>query len=127
MGNFCTNCGAKLGKDFKYCVNCGTKVEEEIKLTQIILQKIEEKEAESRIKQPAPETTIKKDVGRQSETQNNQRTSGGYCGFECIHYYEEFMDSGGGIVGDFDSEGYVEYYCNLGYPLSDGSFCKYFE
>ena len=31
------------------------------------------------------------------------------------------------IVGDFDSEGYVEYYCGLGHSLSYGSFCKDYE
>ena len=41
--------------------------------------------------------------------------------------YEEFMDSGGGIVGDFDSEGYVEYYCRLGHSLSFGRFCEDYE
>lgn len=50
-----------------------------------------------------------------------------YCSINCIHYYEEFLDSGGGIVGDFDSEGYVEYYCNLGHTIVDGRFCEDYE
>lgn len=52
---------------------------------------------------------------------------GGYCSLSCRHCYEEFFDGGGGIVGDFDSEGYTEYYCRLGHPISHGSFCKDYE
>ena len=52
---------------------------------------------------------------------------GGYCSMNCRHYYEEFFDSGGGIVGDFDCEGYTEYYCNLGHQLCDGHFCEDYE
>ena len=59
--------------------------------------------------------------------ENNKMNRGGYCGFGCKHYYEEFLDSGGGIVGDFDSDGYVEYYCNLGHSLADGRFCEDYE
>ena len=57
----------------------------------------------------------------------NKMNHGGYCGFGCKHYYEEFLDSGGAIVGDFDSDGYVEYYCNLGHSVVHGCFCKYYE
>lgn len=57
----------------------------------------------------------------------NKVSYGGYCSLSCIHYYEEFLDSGGSIVGDFDSEGYVEYYCRLGHPLVDGRYCKDYE
>lgn len=49
---------------------------------------------------------------------------GGYCGLDCPHCYEEFLDSHGAIVGDFDSEGFVEYYCGLGHTVSFGSYCK---
>lgn len=52
---------------------------------------------------------------------------GGYCGWSCKHYYEEFLDGGGGIVGDFDSEGSVDYYCSLGHSLVDGRFCDDYE
>lgn len=57
--------------------------------------------------------------------EESHMTQGGYCDSSCINYYEEFLDSGGGIVGDFDSEGYVEYYCRLGHSL--GGFCKDYE
>ena len=61
------------------------------------------------------------------EIEKNKKIRGGYCGLGCRHCYEEFLDSGGGIVGDFDSEGYVEYYCNLGHSIAFGSFCKDYE
>ncbi|WP_298501214.1 zinc ribbon domain-containing protein [uncultured Methanobrevibacter sp.] len=61
------------------------------------------------------------------EMENNEMKSGGYCSLNCRHCYEEFLDRGGGIVGDFDSEGYVEYYCRLGHSISFGSFCKYYK
>ena len=50
-----------------------------------------------------------------------------YCSLNCRHCYEEFLDSGGGIVGDFDNDGYFEYYCRLGHSVSFGSFCKDYE
>ncbi|MEE0902290.1 MAG: zinc-ribbon domain-containing protein [Methanobrevibacter sp.] len=101
MGNFCTNCGAKIGEDYNFCINCGTKIDK---------------------------SAMKKEISQEAEKQeNNNMTGGGYCSFNCIHYCEEYMDSDGGIVGDFNSDGYVEYYCNLGHQISDGSFCKYYE
>ncbi|WP_296890794.1 hypothetical protein [uncultured Methanobrevibacter sp.] len=42
----------------------------------------------------------------------------------CIHCYEEFLDSDGEISGDYSGDGEVEYYCNLGHSMSYGSFCK---
>ena len=57
----------------------------------------------------------------------NKTVGGNYCDLKCRHCYEEFMDSGGGIVGDFDSEGYTEYYCHLGHSLSFGKFCEDYE
>ena len=59
--------------------------------------------------------------------EKNETFHGKYCNLNCRHCYEEFMDSGGGIVGDFDSEGYVEYYCRLGHSLSFGRFCEDYE
>ena len=52
---------------------------------------------------------------------------GGYCGFGCRHFHEEFLDENGGVVGDFDSEGMFEYYCDLGHSAHSGSFCEYSE
>ena len=51
----------------------------------------------------------------------------GYCGFGCRHFYEEFLDEHGGIVGDFDSGGMVDYYCGLGHSAYHGKFCEYYE
>lgn len=67
--------------------------------------------------------TIEKEINNK-KTEENERLQGGYCGLSCIHYYEEFLDSGGGIVGNLDSEGYVEYYCRLGYDIAHGSYCE---
>lgn len=67
------------------------------------------------------------EMKREKVEHDNKKTSGGYCSFNCAHYCEEFLDSYGAIVGDFDSTGYVEYYCNLGHSISHGSFCKDYE
>ena len=64
---------------------------------------------------------------KRKKIEENERTYGGYCGLGCRHCYEEFLDSGGGIVGDFDSGGCVEYYCSLGHSVSHGRFCEYYE
>lgn len=61
------------------------------------------------------------------ETVRNEISQGGYCDLSCRHCYEEFLDSYGGIVGDFDDGGYVEYYCALGHQISFGRFCEYCE
>ena len=37
--------------------------------------------------------------------------------------YVELIDK----TKDFDDEGYTEYYCHLGHPISLGSFCKDYE
>lgn len=64
---------------------------------------------------------------RSRKIEDAKPVHGGYCSLSCRHYYEEFFNSGGGIVGDFDSGGYVEYYCRLGHSISHGSFCKDYE
>lgn len=194
MGNFCTNCGAKLEKDYKYCINCGTKIDQsdikqesttfksiknekqkaknELKKVvggtiffketfsdelqknglsfyagAIIKEKLEKEiesgqlksgEVESRMKQLIQEykdiqkteekvRIAKENEMRHEKTEAPEMTYGGYCSFHCIHYREEFLDSGGGIIGDFDNAGYVEYYCTLGHSISHGSFCKDYE
>lgn len=70
--------------------------------------------------------TIKKAVSNE-KIEKPKMAHGGYCSLSCRHCYEEFFDSGGGIVGDFDSGGYYEYYCRLGHPVAIGSFCEYYE
>ena len=54
-------------------------------------------------------------------------SKGDYCNFSCIHCYEEFFDSEGRIDGNLTSEGYVEYYCNLGHSVVYGRFCEDYE
>lgn len=57
----------------------------------------------------------------------NQNRSGGYCSLNCRHCYEEFLDSGGAIIGDFSSDGLVEYYCRLRHPIAWGRYCEDYE
>ena len=64
---------------------------------------------------------------RNKKIEKTKTTNGGYCSINCRHYYEEFLDSEGAITGDYDSEGYVEYYCHLGHPILDGYFCEDYE
>ena len=93
--------------------------EEEIKyFIKTELEKASEKQKKAKI---AKEKMSSKKI------EKNEIAHGNYCNLNCRHCYEEFMDSGGGIVGDFDSEGYVEYYCRLGHSLSFGRFCEDYE
>lgn len=64
---------------------------------------------------------------RNKEKEKNEIINGDYCSLSCRHCYEEFLDSSGGIVGDFDSGGCYEYYCNLGHSVHFGSFCEDYE
>lgn len=63
-------------------------------------------------------------IMRREKINENGMNNGGYCSLNCAHCYEEFLDSGGGIVGDFDSEGCVDYYCRLGHSVAFGRFCE---
>lgn len=199
MGNFCTNCGAKLENDYNFCINCGAKVEksytkqiihsfksdphfhekekarnelkrvvggvflfnvsfsEELRRNglgfdtgQSIKQQIEKEiesgqiksedvearkdqlmwqykiENEKRIAEKNARIAKEKEI-RSKKIVNSKPARGGYCSFNCIHYREEFFDGYGGIVGDMDMEGYVEYYCNLGHQIANGSYCKDYE
>ncbi len=111
--------------------------EEEIK--QFIKTELEKaiKQEKARIAKEKEKARIaeEKKKARIAEEQERRRkelewieiNGGGYCSLSCRHCYEEFLDSGGGIVGDFDSEGYVEYYCHLGHSISFGSLCKDYE
>ncbi len=199
MGNFCTNCGTKLGKDDNFCGNCGTKIDKSdikqnnniLETIKDIIEKNEAKEKEEKKKKLKTieeifeseeikseirknkidqvrvlsikdslknklinkrrnmdegeiksfiKTELKKANQEQEkariakekemkriEMEKNKMINGGYCSFDCMHFYEEFLDNGGMIVGDFDSEGVVEYYCNLGHSVAIGNFCKDYE
>lgn len=229
MGNFCTNCGARLRKDDNFCTNCGTEivksdmkennaapdsiekklarkqlkkvvggkllynetfsselrknglnivdtgkairqqVEKEIdsgqitsggvefRVNQLIqkykIQKEEENkklaekrrlEAEKRteklriirkkeediqkiIEKHEKSKLVKEKERNSSKIEETEMSYGGYCDFNCIHCYEEILDSGGGVVADYTGDGMVEYYCNLGHTISDGRFCEDYE
>lgn len=118
MANFCIKCGNKIGKDDNFCTNCGTKIDKsDIKSADELLKTLYEiKELQKTNKQVKVQTT-----------KDNEINPGNYCNLNCIHCREEFLDSGGEIVGDFTSDGIVEYYCNLGHSISYGSFCKDYE
>ncbi|WP_458405222.1 zinc-ribbon domain-containing protein [Methanobrevibacter sp.] len=119
MANFCIMCGNKLGKDDNYCTKCGTKID-----------KSDVKSADELLKTLYEIKELKKANKNQikvNDTKDNEMSHGGYCDLNCIHCREEFLDSEGAIVGDFTSEGIVEYYCNLGHSISYGSFCKDYE
>ena len=86
---------------------------------------IRSEDIESRTDQLIAEHKIKHEEEKArmaKEAEEQQRIKKG-----CQHCYEEFLDSAGGIVGDFDEGGYVEYYCNLGHPLAFGRYCEYYE
>lgn len=193
MGNFCSNCGNKLGKADNFCSNCGAKVDksgmkQNKSIIDLVKESIEEKKAKEKeeeqkklkaideifdseeikseirknnidqtqamsIKNSLKNKIINKRINMSKEeiryliktelenarkariakemssekTQENKLNRGGYCSIHCRHYYEEFFDSGGGIVGDFDSDGYFEYYCKLGHSISHGCYCEYYE
>ena len=103
--------------------------EEEIKyFIKAELEKARKEQEKSRITKQRKKAIITKENKMNSKkTEENEIANGGYCDLNCIHCYEEFLDSGGGIVGDYDSEGNVEYYCNLGHSVSYGSFCEDYE
>jgi predicted nucleic acid-binding Zn ribbon protein len=83
------------------------------------LKKVSEKQEKARI-------TKEKEMNS-NKIEKNKMTHGGYCSLSCIHCYEEFLDSGGEIEGDFVSDGIYEYYCNLGHSVYYGSFCEDYE
>lgn len=58
------------------------------------------------------------------ESERISQYGGGYCDSRCRHCFEELIDSGGGIVGDYSDAMIYEYYCQLGHTLSFGSYCE---
>lgn len=69
----------------------------------------------------------KSDNTSEDEPDEPDTPQGNYCDMFCRHYCEEYYDSGGGVVGSIDSEGYSEYYCSLGHSLVTGRFCEDYE
>ena len=89
-------------------------------------ERMSEEEIKDFIKTELKKAKIAEEKEKSSKNMRNT-VQKSCCSWNCRHCYEEFLDSGGGIVGDFDSEGYVEYYCRLGHSVSFGSFCKDYE
>lgn len=126
----------RMGIGFNTAENIKKQVYEEIDSG-----KIKSGEVEDRINQLMQENKIRIDQKRAEEEariakekemrrkqiENTPPTRGGYCSFTCIHFYEEFFDSYGGIVGDMEIDGYVEYYCNLGHHICEGCYCEDYE
>ena len=70
----------------------------------------------------------KEKENRSKKIEENEMSYGGYCSLNCRHCYEEIIDSGGGITADYSEEMCgVDYYCELGHPISYGSFCEDYE
>lgn len=112
------------------------KLEEEIDSGQIKSENVKaradqlmqeyKREKEKRIAEENARIAKQKE-NRSKKIETPRPAHGGYCSFNCAHYREEYLDSGGGIVGDMDFDGYVEYYCSLGHQIADGKYCKDYE
>ena len=131
MANFCTNCGSKIEKDYKFCINCGAKIgksdrKENKPLLKTVNNTINEKKKSEKSSQKQKKPQVKKEI-RHKPIVKNEPVRGGYCSMNCRHCYEELFDSGGGIVGDLEDDGYTEYYCHLGHSISLGRFCEDYE
>lgn len=131
MANFCTNCGNKLQKGDNFCTNCGAKIDksdinQNSQMLKSVKDRVEKEKAEETKKVEKIEIPKEKEMIPE-EINQNEIINGGYCSLNCIHCYEEYLDSYGSIEGDFDSGGSFEYYCNLGYYVSFGRFCEDYE
>lgn len=124
MANFCTNCGSKLEDYYNYCIECGAKINKsDIKQHNSFSNQHPDSIGKEREK---VRVTREKEMSNE-EMAGNEIIHGGYCDLSCKHCYEEFLDSGGSLVGDFTDDGMVEYYCDLGHSVFYGSFCKDYE
>ena len=112
------NSGQIKSEDVEFRVNQLIQ-EYKIKKEKEIEEKKKLKKASKKQRNPRPP----KEEMRSKKIEKNIINRGGYCSLNCTYCYEEFLDSGGGIVGDFDSEGSVDYYCRLGHSLVFGRFC----
>ena len=90
------------------------------------LEKEKNRMAEEKSSKEPKKPIIKKEMPIK-KIEKKEIVHGNYCSLNCRYCYEEYFDSGGGITGDFDDEGYTEYYCHLRHPISLGSFCKDYE
>ncbi|MBR4448214.1 zinc ribbon domain-containing protein [Methanobrevibacter sp.] len=150
-GNYCTKCGNKIRKEDNFCTNCGNKItqsdvtqnnhssrsapdsieKEEKKKSKIDdeIFKSEEIKPEIRKNNIAPKVRpIREKEKISKKIEANERTYGGYCGFNCKHYYEEIIDGDGGVTADYEEDMCgVFYYCNLDHSLVEGRFCEDYE
>ena len=120
----CTNCGSEIRKDDKYCTNCGTKIDKSYVKPDNKLSKSKQNRIKKESKKEEKSKLLEAMTSRKIE---NNMTNGIYCDLNCIHCLEEFLDSAGGVDGDFSNDGYFEYYCTLNHPLVFGKFCEYYE
>ncbi|WP_407410242.1 zinc-ribbon domain-containing protein [Methanobrevibacter sp.] len=132
---FIVNLDSK-GLDYAVGLSIRQQIENEISSGQV-----KSGDVEARIDQLMQEYKTEKEKGtaeenarkakekekRSKKIETPRPAHGGYCSFNCAHYREEYLDSGGGIVGDMDFDGYVEYYCSLGHQIADGKYCKDYE
>ena len=124
--------GKAIRKQVENEINNGQIKSGEVKsrVNQLIIEykiKKEKEDEKARIDKEKEEKSRLTEEIRSKKIEEKEIINRNYCSLSCKHCYEEFLDSGGGIVGDFDSEGYTEYYCHLGHRISFGSFCKDFE
>jgi len=120
----------------EYKIKNEEKIELERKQREEIRKVLEENRKKKELERKRREAEYKRQekVRQRQETERRKQEEeyirqfgGGYCSPNCRHYYEEYFDVHGGIVGDIDVEGYVEYYCHLGHTLSPGSYCQDYE
>ena len=85
------------------------------------LERLREEEKKARIKAKQAEIPV------EMKASTNEVENGGYCGYTCIHFIEEYISSDGEIDYDFTGSEIIDYYCTLGHYVAYGSFCKYHE
>ena len=60
-------------------------------------------------------------------SEKSEPRKGGYCSFKCRHYREDIVDAQMGYVGDYTDNCWIEYYCDIGHSINEGSYCKDFK
>ena len=100
------------------------RLEAEKKAEELRIIREKEESIRKAIEKHEKSKIVKEKERNSRKIEDTEMSYGGYCDFNCIHCYEEILDSGGGIVADYTGDGMVEYYCNLGHTLSFGSFCE---
>ena len=127
-GGYMRSLAPAIGESlFEYRERLKWEFEENNRFKVVIKSAIRHRKEEEERKRRGEEIRRQRQEQERREMEYISKYGGGYCGFDCRHFYEEFLDSSGGIVGDFDCNGYVEYNCNLGHTVSTGEFCKDYE